>query len=547
MGEVEGEVVNVSRTTQPPAGAPALSALRERIRGLSPEAWVLAAMCVAALVLRLWPVGGGSSEYDEGVYWQSLRAMAAGHPLFSAVFSSQPPAFLLGIYPFYALFGQTLVAARLGIALYSLVGIVGIYVAGKAVAGRRAGLLAAAVLVGDPLYLSMARTLEAEVPAVAWEVVCVALAATAMRHSGRRRGALALAAGSALALGVLTKLLDVVAVVPVALYLGQPLFEDALDDRGNARMPPRALLEARLREAWPALAFAAAGALGCFVLVLLPFVTRLGAVYDQAVAFHLAAARVSPFGLSHNLRLLLQTTGYPEAAFAAGVGGVLLVVRRESWSVVPPLLWLAATFLVLVRQQPLFPHHLVSLAPALALSLGVVLAGALDALGDWQAATGMVGSRWRGLAAGAPTVAVALAAAMVLLSLTVNVPNDMAAAQPEALVRLQMASVLRAASLPSDYVVTDDQLLAGMADRDVLPELVDTSSVRITSGYLTARQLEDIITRTDARYVLFASGRFDQMPGFRTWVSQHFARVADFGAGRGLYIKKPSETAPAPV
>src|SRR5579884_2660955 len=72
--------------------------------------WALAGVCVVALLLRLWAVGGGSSDYDEGVYWQSLRAMADGHALFSSVFSSQPPFFLFGLYPFYLLFGQTLTA-----------------------------------------------------------------------------------------------------------------------------------------------------------------------------------------------------------------------------------------------------------------------------------------------------------------------------------------------------------------------------------------------------------------------------------------------------
>src|SRR5437660_9432300 len=55
--------------------------------------------------------------YDEGVYWQSLRAMSAGHPLYQQIFYSQPPFFLLSIFPTYLLLGQALWSARLGIAI----------------------------------------------------------------------------------------------------------------------------------------------------------------------------------------------------------------------------------------------------------------------------------------------------------------------------------------------------------------------------------------------------------------------------------------------
>ena len=49
-----------------------------------------------ALALRAPLLGGGQIDFDEGVYWQSLRALAAGGALFAEVYSSQPPAFRYG-------------------------------------------------------------------------------------------------------------------------------------------------------------------------------------------------------------------------------------------------------------------------------------------------------------------------------------------------------------------------------------------------------------------------------------------------------------------
>src|SRR5947209_7394539 len=64
------------------------------------------ALLAFGLWLRLKDLGlpFDRDGYDEGVYWQSLRAMASGHSLYQQIFYSQPPFFLLSIYPIYSLF-----------------------------------------------------------------------------------------------------------------------------------------------------------------------------------------------------------------------------------------------------------------------------------------------------------------------------------------------------------------------------------------------------------------------------------------------------------
>src|SRR5215831_14323975 len=68
-----------------------------------------------------------SQIYDEGVYWQSLRAMSAGYHLYRDIFCSQPPLFLISIYPVYELLGSTITSARIGVAILSLVALPGVY------------------------------------------------------------------------------------------------------------------------------------------------------------------------------------------------------------------------------------------------------------------------------------------------------------------------------------------------------------------------------------------------------------------------------------
>src|SRR5205085_10159999 len=113
--------------------------------------------------------------YDEGVYWQSLRAMSAGHSLYQQIFYSQPPFFLLSVYPIYTFFGQTLWSARLGVAVVSLFGLLGAFLLGKALSGPLGAIVASLLLLADPFYLLQSQRLQAEAPSAALSLLAVGL------------------------------------------------------------------------------------------------------------------------------------------------------------------------------------------------------------------------------------------------------------------------------------------------------------------------------------------------------------------------------------
>lgn len=497
----------------------------------------LVLICFVALILRVWPLRGASTDYDEGVYWQSLRAMANGQPLFSSVFSSQPPFFLLSVYPLYLLFGQTLTAARLAIALYSLVGVVAAYWACRRLGGTLAGLLAALLLAVDPIFLTESHTLQAEAPAVSFEILAVALAIAATNAEKRRRIGFAALSGVALGLGIMTKLFDVVAIVPVFAYLAQPLAQRVLSARRQTRESEPTGSPRLLRDMGVLWLACLAGALVAGLLVALPFVASWGAAYDQVVRFHTAAARDASGSLRGNLLSVIHVRSeYP--LWLAALSGCAVAIWKRRWALVPIALWLLASVAVLLEQQPLFLHHMALLVPPLVM-LASTSGSVLPQAGKRYAAGFDVGMIWTGRAA------LIVVLACVVAGVFIGVKTDTRAARTPSANTLRLAAALRDLTLPSDYVVTDDQYIAGLADRNVIPQLVDTSLVRIQSGYLTASQLETLVTATDSRTILFASGRFDQAPGFRAWVEAHFSAVPAVGDGHMLYIKSPQ--GPTPV
>jgi hypothetical protein len=429
-------------------------------------------------------------DYDEGVYWQSVRALARGEPLFRSVFASQPPGFYYALLPFYWI-GHSLSSLRIEVLLLGLVGLAATYAAGRLLAGDVAGLVGVVLAATSSLYLHQSAIVQADGPAVAISMVALALALGAVRADGRLRDVLAVATGLALALSVGTKLLGVVTLVPLAIVLiGAP--------RGRGRL---------------AVAAFAGGLLG-FVVLLLPALGSPGAAYDQLVLSHLRAGQAGQGDLGGNLKLLLLHRELPLEALAAL--GVLLAALRRDRAIVIPLAWAAASVLAVLLYHPLFPHHLVMLSLTLALVAAVGLRN-LRALG--------IGG---GLLAAGLVIATAAAGTIIAF-------GDVQLALTPDHHDAEVTAAVQAVSAPGEFWISDNPFAVAAADRDIPGPLVDTSGQRALSGLLTVSDLEKARVRYDVRWVLVDSFRLDRIPGFRDWLNQHFHAVQNLGGRAVIY------------
>src|SRR5712692_3143918 len=199
------------------------------------------ALFALAIAMRLYHLGlpFDRDSYDEGVYWQSLRAMSAGHALYGDIFYSQPPFFLLSTYPLYALFGASLWSARLGIAVVSLFGLAGALLLGKALSGRLGALAALLLAVVDPLFLAQSQTIQAEASSVAFSLLAIGLAFYWWKYPLGRRGLLlAILTGLTVALSIMCKLLGVALLVPVVLLMVARLWLGVATDQGGGKPRP---------------------------------------------------------------------------------------------------------------------------------------------------------------------------------------------------------------------------------------------------------------------------------------------------------------------
>lgn len=485
---------------------------------------VIVGLLMVAIGMRLYQLGAPiERDYDEGVYWQSMRAMGAGYSLYQQVFYSQPPFFLLELYPLFTLFGGTLGAARFGIVLLSLPGFVGALLLGRALHGRLGALVAVLLLVVSPIFLVESRVVQADAPSAALSLLAVGLIFTWWEHPDGRAGLCwAVLSGVVLTLSILCKLLVVATVIPAGLLILMRLVQIWKRQPGTGR---RSLVPI------------VAGIIACIVtalLLLLPFLGTYHTFIQMVVTFHTAASSTFAYTRGMNFQVIGRELFTPLGL--AALYGTLIAVIRLDMRVLPLVAWLFGTVLLLTQQLPLFPHHLVALAPPLIAlaTLGIGEVPAFERLGQYR----------RRL----PRATKILAAVLLLLVVGLAIQKDYQyyvgvpwyAASGVVQRDLRIAGDLRNAITPAEQVVTDEQFMAGLADRTTPPDLVDTSNVRITTGYLTLQQLEAISLQPQVHAVLFFSGRFRGLPptkGYHTWVTQHFHLLHDYGNGQELWVR----------
>jgi len=509
-------------------------------------------LLIAAVLMRLYrlDVPFDRDGYDEGVYWQSLRAMQAGGSLYRTVFYSQPPAFLLMVFPLYVLFGGTLWSARFAIALISLLAFPGAYLLGKSLAGRAGALTVLLLLVVNPFFLSESQIIQAEASSVAFTFLAIGFAFQWWRQPDGWRGACwAALAGAALVVSILCKLLCISTLVPLALLLLVRAWQIWRRWPGTDR------------RSWLPILAGIGGALLAALALLLPFAGSFQDLWQGVIAFHQAAGKVA-LGTSADDPSQVLPALFSPLVIVAAYGGIAAFLRRD-WRVLPLLAWLLVTLAMLVKLHPLFEHHLIALEPPLIALAALSVAGRtsykLSASGLGR--PGFVSEK------AAPWI-MRVAVLLVLFTswfafwqdaryycatdavgVSSAIQSSWSDLRPRAFwassgvtnpwqADLRVANDLRHAITREQWVITDAQFIAGLADRDTPPALVDTSSVRIKTGYVTLAQLEQIASDPRVHAVLFYTDRLYWEPApFLIWVAQHFHLLHDYGPGQELWVR----------
>ena len=481
----------MAATNNPPTPAPFPKQLPPTLTWI--VCAIIAVTAVSAFIaIELSVLHAGFRDYDEGVYWQSLRAMGRGERLFGTVFASQPPAFYYAMLPYY-LVGHSIFALRMGILVFSAAGLAATYVTGRMLAGPVAGLLAAGLLATSSLYIQQGAVLQADAPATALSVATLAFLAAATHANGRRRWLLGAAAGACLAFALGTKLSGALVALPAALILWQA-------PRPRGHLPIAFVL----------------GVAASALILLIPMLEYPQAAFDNLIHSHLAAGQALHQVLGTNLRLLLFKRELPLEGVAAAL--TLVALLRHDHRILPIGVWAAASVIAILLYQPLFPHHVVMLLPSLALLTGIGLVGLSEA---------PVAVTTSGLALVTLTAGLGVGIAIG------DANGERHAGGHEAL----LAASLRAHTHAGDFIVSDNPYAVALADRDIPGPLVDTSHQRIAAELLSVADLDAASRRYHVQFVLVDGDRLPSVPGFTAWLNKNYSPARYLSDGASLFAR----------
>lgn len=445
-------------------------------------------------------------DFDEGVYWQTLRAMGADFVLYRDIFLSQPPLFAQYAFGLYSALGETLFSARFAMVAGSLIGLAGALAMGWAIAGRTGGLVAVLALASSWTYVRSGFVLQADGPSIALHLPALAAFLWWWRTP---RPLLAMLAGAAIAGSILMKLLGVTIVVPAGLIAVIALVEARSDG---------ALFRRRLIH----LALALLAGAAVTIASLVPYLADWSTFIRQTVTFHVATGRLDDSqglgALIEDLRQMLPF-GIEHAGLvlAAAVGTVVALAVRPRLAVVL-LAYLVAGVALLLSNSPLAGHHLVLLVPPLVALAACVLL-------PWRrmpvlAATGLV------------------VAAVIAGQVAIQRAVDHWPTRPSTISRT-MVSDIAAHTQPGQFVVTDAGFTAGLADRTSPPWLADPSGVRILAGFLTPDEFCGALTPS-VTAVYLGGRRLQRVPEFMDCIARSFVEVKTYSGERSLWVRKPA-------
>ena len=506
-------------------------------------------------LLRWFRLDAYTGSFDEGIRSQQLLLMSAGYRPFRDVFSSQGPLLLDLLYPFYLLFGQTLEAARAGVAIFSMIGLVGAWLTARAIAGPVAGVAVLGILLVSPGYLEGSRLALAEVPTIAPALLAIA-ALLAYRRGGDRRW---LAASAALcALALLIKPMVIHVGVPLLALLAAPMWRPPCPRRPGW-LPAPADFRSYARQAAIDLALygAVVGVLcGGTVLALGP-----AQVWDNLGAYRAGAGSGLGSDLAENLRLTASVMARERIGFVAlAAAGLVLGLWRRPVETAAIGAWSGAVLAFFGAYGDLADKHVVYLVPPLALlgAIGTALTVEL-ACGLWEsrpregrlrdagprAAGDARSPRWLGPAIGAAIGAVGLAAYVTQLPRLYQAnryliydAEEVAIQRRNRPAELDMAQVMRERAAPGDWVLSDNPGAAFRARRLTIPALVDTSGTRVDAGSLTSAKAAAAVAQYRPAVVVTWRGRLGKLDEFvRGLPAQGYRLDRTYEDGWRLYVR----------
>ncbi len=506
--------MDASRAAEPARRVPALTEIAARyavILELSGFALILG----LAAWLRLPNIDAYTGKFDEGIRTAQLMLMSHGFRPVRDIFASQGPLSLDIFFPFWELSGGTLGGARLGVVIYSLVAILLAGAIARNIGGTVAGVATAVVLAISPTFLKNSRLALVEIPAL----VPALGALIVILHGRKRHSTLAAGAGAVL---LATALMVKPMVAPVLAPFAALLM--------LRRIEPKRWVSDLL----------IAGIAGAAMLSIIALAFGPERLFDQVVRYRQGSVAVEKWSFGENWRLIADELVNEQIGFFALAGlGLLALLRWRPDFAIAALLWIGASFWLLITYVPLQIKHDTILLPPLCIVAGAGLGVLIQQVREAQG---------RALSTALAAIVVIVVGAYVVGTPSILAKNRQTinvAGEGRADLYPDETDLIQAITRPNGFMITDDPFIAYSSDRLVPPLLVDTSYYRIRSGSLSPQDVIDAATTFDVKTLFLFTDGLRELRRFADYVDENYQVVSTQerrnGKDRSIYLRRDAD------
>ena len=461
-------------------------------------------------------------DLDEGVEVMKGFLLARGYPMYTQIWSEQPPLFTYLLAVAFRLFGFEVDVGRILVLLFSALLLAASFYFLYLAWGYWHALVGALLIILLPYYVTLSVSVMIGLPAVALAVV--SLAALGLWHRRRWRAWLVLSA-AVLALSVLIKIITAfLAPLFIIGLLCAEIFQSAQPAGWRSRFAGRSWFTPALL--WGLVFVSVAGLLG--LLMVGP------ANLSQLLDTHLLAEQIG--GASYpGAQSIYWHLRESWAVLLLALLGVLFTIWKKNWLSLYLVAWAITALLLLSFHEPVWYHHQLLVTVPAALLAGIasgegvrLLAGLLRqnrhftprSLVSILALVGLVlvmVDRY-------PKIAPELSHPAYFL------PGLDRAPWPEQMFLVKMANH----APETRWVVTNLPMYAFRVGLPVPPPLAVMSEKRIVTGELTEAQIIAIVQQVRPEQVLLGRREF---PELEAVLKQDYRLLYSRGK-RQLYLRK---------
>ena len=395
------------------------------------------------------------ADNDEGIYLTTFLLVAKGYKLYKEVFFSQLPGFFLLVYPGFIIFGKTLLAVRLTIFLWSLIGLLAIVWLMKELKKIPLSLIVILLVWLMPKYFNQATIVQSDSLVTCLSVLSLA---SLLRFKNKNKIFWFFLAVVFFSLATITKL-----DITVGLILIFILFKQ---------------LKKNHNKNWP------------FFLTILFLIPIIGAVstgyfgyrsvIDNTIKFRIQAANYYPIapGLFWQYltadRWLLSLTIILLIALV-----VNLFFKKISKNSVLIIFWCLSTVIFIIFFRPIFPHHLSMLTVPLTLSI-IMLFSDISKLEKKP-----------------KLIFLLIFFLLIMQVITIQKSKNNLTSK-----EIKLINFIKKNTNKDDFIVTDEAKFYYLTGRLPPPPLSDISFVRVRSGNLNKKNFKEIVDKYKPKLII---------------------------------------------